>query len=176
MSQLLNLSEQAKQTVFAQLVGVSQPAINKQIEKGVLIRGGSYQDWLNSYIEQLRDQAAGRGGDKQANLTQARIEESEMKTATMRIQYHEKLGTLVVLAEAQALLVNWAAYANREFRQANNRLVLDIKSMLGVDVPDELRDKHVGAAIERVKAYGLKLASGDGNGSGDVSATQAATD
>ncbi|MEH6825641.1 MAG: hypothetical protein V7629_17220 [Motiliproteus sp.] len=175
MSKSLDLLEPAKQAVFARLVGVSQPAINKQIEKGVLIRGGSYQEWLNSYIEQLRSQAAGRGGDKQANLTQARIEESEVKTALGRIQYHEKLGSLVILEEARAFLMDWAAYANREFRQANERLVLDIKSMLDVDVPDELRDKHVGAAIERVKSYALKLASDGSDSSEGVPATEAVT-
>lgn len=171
-----NLQEEANQTEFARLVGVSQQAISKLVDKGLLPRGSSNQEWLTLYIGNLREQAAGRGGSLHDERTRSQIKESETKTANLRLQYHEKLGSLVILEEARAFLMDWAAYANREFRQANERLVLDIKSMLDVDVPDELRDKHVGAAIERVKSYALKLASGGSDGSGGVPATKAVTD
>lgn len=170
---VLDLDEPANQTRFSRLVGSSQQAISKMVEKGVLRRGGTIGEWLLQYSERLREIAGGRGGDNQADLTTAKTEEARVKAALGRLQYHEKLGAVVHKEEGRAFLSNWAAYANREYRQGVERLVADMESQFGVSVPVDLREKHVGAAIERVRGYALKLGGDSGSGGGAVSGAEA---
>ena len=164
----------ASQTIFARLVGVSQQTISKQIEKGILSKEGTYRDWLLSYTDHLREQAAGRGGDNQLDIARATIEEKAVKTALGRITYHEKLGTLVDKEETQTFLSDWAGYSNKQFLQAFERLILDIQSQFDVTVPPELREKHAGSAIERVRGYALKLGEDSHSGSADVPTPESA--
>lgn len=169
---VVDLEESANQTRFAKLVGSSQQAISKMVEKGVLRRGATTGEWLLQYSERLREIAGGRGGDSQADLTKAKTEEAEVKAALGRLQYHEKLGNIIDNEEARAFLTEWAGYANREFRQGIERLLLDVESQFNVSVPVELREKHAGAAIDRVKGYALKLGEDGGSGGGAVSAAE----
>lgn len=153
----IDLNDPANQTKFSALVGISQQAVSKQVEKGALPKDGTYSEWLLMYVEHLREQAAGRGGDTQADLTRARTEEAEVKAALGRLQVQEKLGRLVDIEEARELLTNWASFANREFRSAIDRLCLDIESVHGIAISSEVKDKNVSAAIGRVKNYSEKL-------------------
>jgi len=173
---VVDLEEAANQTRFSKLVGSSQQAISKMVEKGVLRRGATSGEWLLQYCERLRDIAGGRGGDSQADLTKAKTEEAEVKAALGRLQYHEKLGNIIDKEEAQAFLSDWAGYANREYRQGIERLLLDIENQFDITVPLELREKHVGATIERVRGYALKLSDGGGDGNGAVSGTEDTAD
>ena len=173
---LVDLSEAANQTRFAKMVGSSQQAISKMVEKGVLRRGATTGEWLLQYCERLREISAGRGGESQGDLTEAKIEEAIVKTALGRLQYHERLGNLIHKDEAHSLLSEWAAFASREFRQGAERLILDVHSQFDVELPLELREKHVGAAIERVRSFAFKLARDSEDGGGAVQAAEGAGD
>lgn len=165
---VIDLDAEATQTGFARLVGVSQQAISKQIEKGNLTAGGNNLQWLHEYCDQLRQQAAGRGGDDQMNVAQATVAEKTMKTALHRLEYGEKLGNLILKEEALELLSDWAGYAARQIRQSFERYTSDVESELDIAVPVELSEKYAGTAIERVRGFALKL-GGDSSESGGVS-------
>lgn len=173
---VIDLSQVATQTGFADLLGVSQQAISKQCKKGTLAKGGTYGDWLRQYYDHLADQAAGRGGDEQANVAQATVEEKQVKTALNRLEYHKELGRLVDIEEAKEFLGGWAAFANRQFMQAFERMVLAIESQHDIEISPELREKYAGSATERIRGYVSKLSPGAGDDSSDVPATEGAAD
>lgn len=163
-----DLTQKATQSGFARLMGVSQQAIGKQCEKGVLKSGESYLDWLRDYSGNLRDQAAGRAADAQKNVAQATVEEKEVKTALNRITYHEKLGRLIDEEEAFALLSGWAHFANRQILQAFERFTREVEGSYSIEILPEIKQKHVGTATERIRGYVEKLVSGSESGSGSV--------
>ena len=164
----IDLDEQATQGKFSLLVGVSQQAIGKQVDNGVLTRGESFGDWLIDYTNHLREEAAGRGGSQQQSLTVARTEEATVKAALGRVSYHEKIGTIVSVDDAKDFLSDWAGYANREYRSGTERLILDVEAVFSINVEKELVDKHAGSAINRVKRYAEKLGASGGSSGEDV--------
>ncbi len=165
MSDVLDLDSVANQTRFARLVGASQPSISKHVEKGRLPREGSYKDWLIAYGEHLRDEAAGRGGSLTEELSAARIDESRIKTANGRLDYLEKIKTLVPRDFCVVILKDWAGYANREFGSAFKTLVSDVQAEYDIDIDAELVNKIAGPTTERIRDYAGKLAESFGGSS-----------
>ena len=90
------LNTQATQSSFARLVGVSKQAIQKNAQRLGLPQHGTHGEWLLIYCESLRQEAAGRGGQDQNNLTKQRISESEQKTLALALANGKELGRLVV--------------------------------------------------------------------------------
>lgn len=162
----VDLNAKASQTAFARLVGISQQAVSKQIEKGNLTEDGSFGEWLLQYCDQLREQASGRGGEGQVDVARATYDEKVVKTALGRLDYQEKLGNTIHKEEAYQLLASWVAVAVRHFREAFDRLGRDVSDQLDVSLPDELVEKYAGAAIERVKGHVLELEGSSGQSGG----------
>ncbi|MBB1489085.1 hypothetical protein [Oceanospirillum sediminis] len=171
-----DLTAQASQTGFARLLGCSQQSISRYVQSGVLTSGGSYHSWLKELHGHLSEVAAGRGADHQNNMAQATIEEKTAKTALYRLQYHEKLGSLVNLEEAQSLLTDWASYANRKFTQSVEEMVTEIEQQHGIKISPELREKHAGTATERIRNFVGKLIASAEDGSGAVPTGEALPD
>lgn len=59
----IDLSNPCTHAQFAQLVGVSRQRIGELCNDGSLPKGSTAHEWLLAYCEQLRDSAAGRGGE-----------------------------------------------------------------------------------------------------------------
>lgn len=95
MTDGFDLDTAAKQTVFAKLVGVSQPTVASHLDKGRLTAGGTYRLWLTEYCEHLRSEAAGRGGENQALLTEVRILETQENIAEKRQRRLTAAGDLI---------------------------------------------------------------------------------
>lgn len=134
----LNLAARANQERFAVLVGTSQPAISAHLRKGHLTKGGSYRTWLSQYCDQLRKEASGRSGDKQAELTEARIAESKENTATKQQSRLREAGKLLQLDDA-LLIINELP-----------RLVASEFNRVGIEIQESLQVKH-----------GIKIEDGD---------------
>lgn len=88
----MNLEQPCTQQAFADLVGISQPAVSDLLTRGVLKAGEPAQIWLKAYTAHLREQAAGRGGDGQlaanrAAESQTRNEMMQIKLKAMRREY-----------------------------------------------------------------------------------------
>lgn len=150
------LDKKATQVSFAELVQISQPAVNKHVGR-CLQKGQTLRVWLHAYCEQLRNEAAGRGGDDQASLTRSRIKESDAKTAMTVINYHEKIGTLIQAAEGQKVLVEWAGYAVREFENTFSVLVHEIESKHNLQIDEQKIKAITEPAMLRIGKYTEKL-------------------
>jgi len=150
----LDFLEQApSQAGFAATVGLSQPAVSRIVRKGIVPAGGTFGEWLQAYCSHLREQAAGRAGDKQVNLTARRAEESEMKTNLLRLEYQQKLGVLILAEMAEDVLRDWAGFANREYGISTENIVAAIESEHGIAIDREQVAKIAGATIERVRTH-----------------------
>lgn len=62
------LEQQVSQAEFAQMIGVSEARVSQLVGDGVIVRGDTAHEWLISYCERLRDQAAGRAGSETGGL------------------------------------------------------------------------------------------------------------
>lgn len=146
------LDKKATQVDFAELVGISQPAVNKHIGR-CLQKGQTLRVWLHAYCEQLRNEAAGRGGNDQLNLTRARTSESEVKSALNRLEYNQKIGELVSAADAEQAIIEWASYAAREFGNAFSSLVNEIEGTHNLNIDNQRVYEITSSALQRVGAY-----------------------
>lgn len=154
---VINLDERIDQSIFGQLVGVSQQAISKLIAKDVLHKDGTLKQWLSAYCSRMREEAAGRGGDDQYNLSKARAEESIIKTAKLRLEYNREIGNLIVTEDAVDAINDWCRFANREFSQGTHRLVHEIQNKYKIEIEDQLVEGITGSSTERIGDYAKKI-------------------
>lgn len=103
----------------------------------------------------------------------ARAEEATTKAAVLRLQYQEKLGTLVQVGDARAALERWATFANREMKACIDKFVSEVQSAHSIDVGAELVNSLVETTANRVADYAQKLGESLIADSGDISATAA---
>ena len=125
-----------------------------------------------AYIRDLREKAAGRGGDDQLNLSRQRAEESAVKTAMMRLEYNERIGELVAADDAAQAITEWCSSANRDYRTGINKLVGEIQSTFKIEIPTDMVEKIVKPTVERIQGHaqraGRDIAErGGGVSSGD---------
>ena len=151
------LDQVPSQAGLAKSVGLSEPAVSRMASKKLFPKGGTFGDWLRAYCSHLREQAAGRAGDKQVNLTARRAEESEMKTNLLRLEYQQKLGVLIPAEMAEDVLRDWAGFANREYGICTENIVAAIESEHGITVDREKVSKYAGATIERIRDHAGEL-------------------
>jgi|GEM_PF-594423 len=152
----VGLDRLLEQQEFADLVGISQPAVSELVSKGILLRNDTGSAWLLAYCKRLRDQAAGRDGDsvltqERAKLARAQTQAVEMKNALARGEY----APVAVIAELFAIASQ--AVADR---------FETLTSMLGrvcPDLPPAARDAieqlHVEARNEWVRSTATFVAS-----------------
>lgn len=107
---MIDLGKKITQAKFAQLVGITQPAVSGLIARGVLQIGDSAENWLLSYCGQLRDAASGRPApgesdlnltDEKARLAAAQADKVEMENQVMR-------GELAPVSTLESVLVRAA--------------------------------------------------------------------
>lgn len=103
---MMDLKTKGTQAKFAQLVGITQPAVSGLIARGVLAKGDSLENWLLAYCGNLRETAAGRSqsgeselnlNDEKARLAAAQADLAEMDVAVRR-------GELAPVAILEAVL------------------------------------------------------------------------
>lgn len=110
---LESLDQVITQDEFAQIIGVSPARVSQLIASGA-VQGTTAGQWLLSYTERLRDQAAGRMGEnggldlvqERAALAKAQRESQELKNAVSRGEY-APIGLLAdVLGKASGSVVD----------------------------------------------------------------------
>lgn len=87
----VDLDAPVRQTEFAELVGITQPAVSQLQFEGTLKAGEPLRAWLLAYCHRLREQAAGRAtsnglslADERAALAKAQRERVERENAIAR--------------------------------------------------------------------------------------------
>ena len=168
MSTGFDLDCEAKQTQFAELVGCTKQAISKRVERGVLVRGGTYRQWLKAYVDVLRGEAAGRGGDAQKTLTEQRIQESIANTMSKNIANMKEMGILVCVEEVAEVMGVFAREINGSFGELGSSIKAKFRSQFDeLEFDDEFIDEPVRVAANRVAKTAEKLGqdlSADGGG------------
>ena len=120
------------------------------------------------YLRDMREKAAGRGGNDQVNLTKQRAEESQVKTAMMRLEYNEKIGLLIAAEDAADVITGWCVVANREYLSGFMKLVGEIQSAYKIEVDNKLVENIAGPTLKRIQDHASD-ASGDlVEGGGDI--------
>lgn len=120
---------------------------------GIDWTGSSLDEIRTAYIRDLRDKAAGRGGDQSSELAKARTEEAVVKAALGRLLYHEKLGTLVPVADVEGPLLDWAGYTAQQIRVGFDDLKSKVETKYQVEIDPEMVNKVVGSTTSRIEGY-----------------------
>lgn len=165
------LDQPATQTGFAQLIGMSQQAVSKQLEKGVLTPGKTNREWLHEYCNRLRDEAAGRGGNEQETLTRSRTREAQANAQLKELQYHKEVGDLIPATEIEPLLDSWAVTARSETTHAVEKIIAAIQSQHNIEIEQDLIDEQLGAAFAAIADYPKQFASDAVEGGEEVATT-----
>ena len=75
-----------------------------------------------------------------------------------RLQVHEKLGELIHKDDAYSMLSDWAKFANQQYKESFDRMILDLQSSHNFEVSKDDRARYITTTSERVRSYALKLA------------------
>ncbi len=153
----MDLEQTAKQTEFAELVGVSQPAIAKMISVGALTHGETYLQWLHAYCERLRVEAAGR----QVNQTRLDLEKAKTRDAiasaeTKELALYRERGLVFEREQVKNAFENWIAVAKAEYMNSIDKIIAGIESQNSVTVDREFTDGIIGAAFRVIADYSVE--------------------
>lgn len=140
---------------FGLLVGISQPAVSELISRGVLVDGDTTGNWLLAYCDNLRMQAAGRGGDaagaltaERARLARAQAEKIEMQNAVSRKE-------LAPVALLEQVLATTGTKAQRILATIKGELRRRFPALNAADL--QAVDQIVGKALGQVAAMSLTV-------------------
>ena len=157
----------------------------RDVLRALAEKHGLEQDWWKKatltdvrvkYIRDQREKAAGRGGDDQANLTKQRAAESQVKTAMMTLEYNEKLGSVVLGSDAEAVLTEWCGVSNREYLSGVSALVNEIQSVYKISIDKKLVEKIVNPTVSRIKDHAEVAGKDLGSGEQNVCSTEESVD
>lgn len=133
----LNLNAKAEQSRFALLVGTSQPAISAHVKRGVLSRGETYGVWLAEYCEQMRKEASGRSGEKQEQLTEARINESRENAAAKQQTRLREARKLLLRDDVLILLTELPGLTKTEILNTGEKILETLRAKHGIEIDDD---------------------------------------
>src|SRR5690606_21772953 len=122
------------QSQFAKIVGVSQPLVFKLLDRGTLQPGDTMGEWLLAYCASLREVAAGRGGDEQVAMAEARARQARFDADLRELEFFEKIGALVQVEDIEPLLSGWAATGRAELLHAVDTIIAGIESRYGIEI------------------------------------------
>jgi len=105
------------------------------------------------YIRYLRELAAGRGGDKQADLTESKIRQAEADARLKELAYFEKIEMLVDAEWVSEQIANHATVTRTEVENSIEQIVAAIESEHGVTVERTKIEKALSAASRAVCTY-----------------------
>lgn len=104
-----------------------------------------------AYINQLRNTAAGRGGeDHQMRLAIAKARESELKGDKLEMEMAREAGQLVPADELEQEWSTLIASARAELLAMSTKLRAELQRLFDIDVPAELIESYVHTALEHL--------------------------
>lgn len=173
------LEQQITQADFAQLVGVSEARVSQLVADGVLARGDTVQQWLVSYCERLRDQAAGRMGEyggldlvqERAALAREQREGQAIKNAVARKEF-APVGLLAdVLGHAASAVVDQFDQLEGMLRKAVPDLPDEAKTAV-MQVIANARNRWIRATERLVSDYVDAMLEAEGQADEDGEAAE----
>lgn len=131
------------QTEFANLVGISQPAVSDLLTRNILRPGQTGATWLLRYTNHLREQAAGRGAD--GELAANRAAESATRNDLLQIKLKKARGEFAGVDVISQVL----AYIGSQIASKLEPLPARIKMLCPDMLPDDV--KAVESAITEAR-------------------------
>jgi len=153
----INLGSKASQTVFAEIVGVSQQAIALKVKEEVLTRDGTYAEWFVLYTDRLRQEAAGRSGEAQGRLTEARIEESRENSAEKKQRRLIAARLLLQRADVEHILLELPALVRQQMMTTAEAMQEKLESKYSIEMTDDDIKEPVRTALGHVADRAVKL-------------------
>lgn len=154
---MFDLDAKAKQAEFAAVVGMSQPAVVKHLQAGVLMEGGTYREWLLAYCERLREEAAGRvQSDARERRDLAQAEESEINAALKRIQLLREKQLVLDYETERRFAMDWLNVIINEINRAVTGAVSAIESKHGIEVARDIPQSRIDAARTAIGRFAQK--------------------
>ena len=136
--------------MFASIVGVTQQAISLKVQEGLLPRDGTYAEWLVLYCERLRKEAAGRSGEAQDRLTEARIEESRENSAEKKQRRLAAARDLLQRADVETLVIGLATAVRQSVTGAGDEIQQKLASKYSIELEDDDIKEPLRSALRHV--------------------------
>lgn len=147
---MIDLDSKVTQNEFGLVVGVSRQAVSDYLARGIIQPDQTAGEWLLQYCENLRDQAAARGGNKQEGLAEARTREAEMSATLKELQIAEKTKLLVPANEVEAMMVAMITAAKNELLTIPDKAAQSIKMLHGIDIDPSLIQELVYESLQHL--------------------------
>lgn len=135
---------------------------------GIVWKSSTLADIRTAYIRDLREKAAGRGGDDQAELTRARTRDAVASAKLREVQYYESIGKLVSVDDIEPRLESWATVARAEVHNALNKIIADIEGENEVTINREMIDGYMLSAFAAIGDHPRRIAPGGPENTGDA--------
>lgn len=142
----------ASQSEIARLVGKTPQAISRLASKCGNVPGMTNGQLLSSIFSRISEEAAGRSGTHQADLTLARIRESNASAELKEIQIKERAGQLIFAEDIEPLLTAMVTAARTELLLLPEKIVSDAKAMNGVELDESVIMERVSEILERLSS------------------------
>lgn len=149
----MDLDQPCLQVDFANLVGISQPAVSELLTKGILKAGQPTRIWLLAYTRQLREQAAGRGAD--GELAANRAAESGTRNEMLQIKLKKMRGEYAPVIAIEQVL----AHIGTQIASKLEPLPARIKMLCPQLNPDDLKSVEGAITEARNLAASASLAT-----------------
>ncbi|MCL2829409.1 MAG: hypothetical protein FWD77_01575 [Betaproteobacteria bacterium] len=103
-----------------------------------------------AYIRHLRSMAAGRGGENQVRLTEAKTRESELKGDQIEMNMAREAGKLIPVIEMESVWQAMVISARAELLAMGTKLRADLRQSFNIEVPPEMIETYIYASLEHL--------------------------
>ena len=110
----------------------------------------SLDEIRTTYIRDLREKAAGRGGDAQGELVLARIRETNTNADLKELMVKEKAGQLVNVDEIEPQLVAMVTAAKQELLSLPEKVASDVKAIHGIEIDVSLIQERINDSLKQL--------------------------
>jgi hypothetical protein len=155
--QVKDLDRPLKDAELGLVLGITRQAVGEHRQRGVLRDGGTGWQHILDYCAHIRELASGRSSDRTA-LDQAKTRQAEADAQLKELDYLERTGALVPVAEIEPLLGGWAASARSEMQNAIEKLIAGIESKHGISIESDFVEAITSSAYGAIAAYPGRLA------------------
>lgn len=100
-----------------------------------------------AYIRDMREKAAGRGGDDQTALTRARVRDHTASAELKELQIMERSGELTEITEIEQKLLAMITAARTELLTLPDGLAQELRALYGVEVDAGLIEDRIHDAL-----------------------------
>lgn len=143
----------ATQANLARLIGVARSTVHGHHENNLFKEGALLGDWLSSYITKIRDEAAGRSGEASAEIGNARLAETKIKTKKLQLEFDQLEGKLIDEAYFIELMKPAFSHIETTLESAANKIVQEISIQHGVKVDKRIIDDELSSALLLISEY-----------------------